>query len=242
MLAHPSAISSLSLSPDGRELVSAGHDASLRFWSLEKRSCTQEITSHRLMRGEGVCSVVWSRDGRWVISGGGDGVVKVFSRWLMNPWLSPVNHSSRRGFTFTNTFFWRFVSPVLLFLSYCRVQQSSGLMFPTIPERKQTGLQKASSWKKSLWPAVDGLLLTVLHIFGSIFKGVSHLILVVGHCLVPSPLLLFHFCTLFWFSLFPTYSFSIIPISLLVLWLWIYHTIPGRFACILRFIEPKPLK
>jgi striatin 1/3/4 len=80
MLAHPSAISSLSLSPDGRELVSAGHDASLRFWSLEKRSCTQEITSHRLMRGEGVCAVVWSPDGRWVVSSGGDGVVKVFSR------------------------------------------------------------------------------------------------------------------------------------------------------------------
>ncbi|RAK95425.1 cell differentiation and development protein Fsr1 [Aspergillus ibericus CBS 121593] len=80
MLAHPSAIASLSLSPDGRELVSAGHDASLRFWNLEKRSCTQEITSHRLMRGEGVCAAVWSRDGRWVISGGGDGVVKVFSR------------------------------------------------------------------------------------------------------------------------------------------------------------------
>jgi striatin 1/3/4 len=80
MLAHPAAISALSLSPDGRELVSAGHDASLRFWSLEKRSCTQEITSHRLMRGEGVCSVVWSQDGRWVVSGGGDGVVKVFAR------------------------------------------------------------------------------------------------------------------------------------------------------------------
>ncbi|KAG9243934.1 WD40-repeat-containing domain protein [Calycina marina] len=80
MLAHPAAISSLSLSPDGRELVSAGHDASLRFWSLEKRSCTQEITSHRLMRGEGVCSVVWSQDGRWVVSAGGDGVVKVFVR------------------------------------------------------------------------------------------------------------------------------------------------------------------
>ncbi|KAI1099620.1 WD40 repeat-like protein [Jackrogersella minutella] len=80
MLAHPASISSLSLSPDGRELVSAGHDASLRFWSLEKRSCTQEITSHRIMRGEGVCSVVWSQDGRWVVSGGGDGVVKVFAR------------------------------------------------------------------------------------------------------------------------------------------------------------------
>ncbi|ROV97379.1 hypothetical protein VMCG_06911 [Cytospora schulzeri] len=80
MLAHPAAISSLSLSPDGRELISAGHDASLRFWSLEKRSCTQEITSHRIMRGEGVCAVVWSQDGRWVVSGGGDGIVKVFAR------------------------------------------------------------------------------------------------------------------------------------------------------------------
>ncbi|OGE57570.1 hypothetical protein PENARI_c002G07673 [Penicillium arizonense] len=80
MLAHPAAIAAMSLSPDGRELVSAGHDASLRFWNLEKRSCTQELTSHRLMRGEGVCAVVWSRDSRWVVSGGGDGVVKVFSR------------------------------------------------------------------------------------------------------------------------------------------------------------------
>ncbi|KAI1480680.1 WD40 repeat-like protein [Daldinia eschscholtzii] len=80
MLAHPASISSLSLSPDGRELVSAGHDASLRFWSLEKRTCTQEITNHRIMRGEGVCAVVWSQDGRWVVSGGGDGVVKVFAR------------------------------------------------------------------------------------------------------------------------------------------------------------------
>ncbi|KAK7419200.1 1,2-dihydroxy-3-keto-5-methylthiopentene dioxygenase [Neonectria magnoliae] len=80
MIAHPDAISSLSLSPDGRELVSAGHDASLRFWSLEKRTCTQEVTSHRVMRGEGICACVWSQDGKWVVSAGGDGVVKVFAR------------------------------------------------------------------------------------------------------------------------------------------------------------------
>ena len=80
MLAHPSAISSLSLSKDGREAVSAGHDASIRFWSLEKRICAQELTSHRILRGEGVCSVVWSQDGRFVVSAGGDGVVKVFGR------------------------------------------------------------------------------------------------------------------------------------------------------------------
>lgn len=80
MLAHPEAISSLALSPDGRELVSGGHDASLRFWSMEKRSCIKEMSTHRLMRGEGVCTVIWSADGRWVVSGGGDGVVKVYSR------------------------------------------------------------------------------------------------------------------------------------------------------------------
>lgn len=80
MLAHPAAISSLSLSKDGREAVSAGHDASIRFWSLDKRICTQEITSHRIMRGEGVCGVVWSQDGRLVVSAGGDSVVKVFAR------------------------------------------------------------------------------------------------------------------------------------------------------------------
>jgi striatin 1/3/4 len=80
MVAHPSAISSLSLSKDGREAVSAAHDASIRFWSLEKRTCTQEITSHRVTSGEGVCSVVWSQDGRLVVSAGGDGVVKVFAR------------------------------------------------------------------------------------------------------------------------------------------------------------------
>ncbi|KAF1971736.1 WD40 repeat-like protein [Bimuria novae-zelandiae CBS 107.79] len=80
MLAHPAAISSLAISKDGHEAVSAGHDASIRFWSLDKRICTQEITAHRIMRGEGVCSVVWSQDGRLVVSAGGDGVVKVFAR------------------------------------------------------------------------------------------------------------------------------------------------------------------
>lgn len=80
MLAHPSAISSLALSRDMREVVSAGHDGSVRVWSLDKRVCVQEMAGHRLMRGEGVCSVVWSPDGRAVLSAGGDGVIKVFSR------------------------------------------------------------------------------------------------------------------------------------------------------------------
>ncbi|KAF3931766.1 Striatin-3 [Dactylella cylindrospora] len=80
MLAHPAAISSLALQTELKTLVSAGHDGSLRFWDLEKRACVQEVQAHRLMRGEGACVVVWSADGRWVVSGGGDGVVKVYAR------------------------------------------------------------------------------------------------------------------------------------------------------------------
>lgn len=80
MLAHTSAISSLSLSPSGDELLTGGHDASIRVFSLEKRQNEWEDTKHRLFRGEGVVSCVWSNDGRWVVSGGGDGVGKVWSR------------------------------------------------------------------------------------------------------------------------------------------------------------------
>ncbi|TLS30644.1 hypothetical protein PpBr36_03057 [Pyricularia pennisetigena] len=90
--ANSASISSLSLSPNGQELVSAGHDASLRFWSLEKRSCTQEITSHRIMRGEGVCDVVWSSDGKWVVSGGGDGVVKEGHEPGKRDWMITRSH------------------------------------------------------------------------------------------------------------------------------------------------------
>ncbi|KAK6534364.1 hypothetical protein TWF281_005687 [Arthrobotrys megalospora] len=80
MLAHPAAISSLALQTELKMLVSAAHDGSLRFWDLEKRACIQELPAHRLMREEGACVVVWSADGRWVVSGGGDGVVKVYAR------------------------------------------------------------------------------------------------------------------------------------------------------------------
>jgi striatin 1/3/4 len=81
MVAHNlSAISALSLSKDGRELVSAGHDGGIRFWDMEKRICVQEINAHRAARGEGVCAVVLSPDGRLVVSCGGDGVAKVCAR------------------------------------------------------------------------------------------------------------------------------------------------------------------
>jgi striatin 1/3/4 len=80
--AHPAAISALALPPSGnpKEIVSAGHDASIRIWNLAKRTCSQTIMSNRHMRGEGVTCVTWSAEGRLVVAGGGDGVCKVYAR------------------------------------------------------------------------------------------------------------------------------------------------------------------
>ncbi|SMR56621.1 unnamed protein product [Zymoseptoria tritici ST99CH_1E4] len=78
MLAHAMPISALCLSRDGRELVSGSHDAGIRIWSMEKRACTQELNAHRVSRGEGVTAIVWSSDGRLLVSAGGDGCAKIF--------------------------------------------------------------------------------------------------------------------------------------------------------------------
>ena len=99
MLAHPSAISSLSLLV--LEQLVRDHDAldlaralvDLRDLGVAIVPLCREVLDvavaakdlHALLGGavghlEGVCAVVWSPDGRWVVSGGGDGVVKVFAR------------------------------------------------------------------------------------------------------------------------------------------------------------------
>jgi len=80
MLAHLDSVSSLSIAPDLGTFASGGHDASLRVWDLQSRTCLQEITSHRIKAGEGVCCVKYSPSGRELASCGGDGVAKVYTR------------------------------------------------------------------------------------------------------------------------------------------------------------------
>ena len=80
MLAHLDGVTSLSIDPTGFSLVSGGHDCSVRFWDLlNKRTCIQEITSHRTKADEGVLDVEFHPSLPFMASAGADGVVKLYA-------------------------------------------------------------------------------------------------------------------------------------------------------------------
>lgn len=78
--AHPDAVTSIDIDGGGLNLVSGGHDGSVRFWDiLESRTCTQEIAAHRVKSGEGVLSVKYHPNLPYCASAGADGLVKLYS-------------------------------------------------------------------------------------------------------------------------------------------------------------------
>ncbi|OAX33529.1 YVTN repeat-like/Quino protein amine dehydrogenase [Rhizopogon vinicolor AM-OR11-026] len=60
---------SISYFPNGKEMVSASGDRSVRRWDLQ---AGKEIEEARIVCQKGVLAVAVSRDGRWVVAGGGD--------------------------------------------------------------------------------------------------------------------------------------------------------------------------
>ncbi|KAI9023006.1 WD40-repeat-containing domain protein [Phycomyces nitens] len=79
MSAHLDAVSCLDIEPSGMTLVSGGHDASIRLWDISMtKSCVQEFSAHRRKGDEGVLSVQYHRSMPWMVSGGADGIVKVY--------------------------------------------------------------------------------------------------------------------------------------------------------------------
>jgi WD40 repeat protein len=72
LLGHDNTVGALSFSPDGKLLASAGHDGSLRVWSLALRKITQSFCS-----STPVTSVVFSPDGLSLLSGDRSGVIRV---------------------------------------------------------------------------------------------------------------------------------------------------------------------
>ncbi|KAF9557683.1 striatin-3 [Agrocybe pediades] len=80
MLAHLDGVTSLSIDATGFSLVSGSHDCSIRFWDLfGSRSCVQELTSHREKAREGVLDVQFHPTLPFMVSGGADGVVKLYA-------------------------------------------------------------------------------------------------------------------------------------------------------------------
>lgn len=78
--AHPDAVTSIDIDGGGLNLLSGGHDGSIRFWDiLSSRACTQEISAHRVKAGEGVLSVKYHPSLPYCASAGADGLVKLYS-------------------------------------------------------------------------------------------------------------------------------------------------------------------
>lgn len=54
-----------------------GHDCSIRLWSMESKTCVQEITSHRKKFDESIFDVAFHPSKPYIASAGADGVAKV---------------------------------------------------------------------------------------------------------------------------------------------------------------------
>ncbi|KAK9707681.1 1,2-dihydroxy-3-keto-5-methylthiopentene dioxygenase [Basidiobolus ranarum] len=78
MIAHLDSVSTLDINHTGLQLVSGGHDSSIRVWDTTMYTCLQEFSSHRRKSDEGVCCVRYHLSLPWLASGGTDSVVKIY--------------------------------------------------------------------------------------------------------------------------------------------------------------------
>ncbi|NP_001296588.1 striatin-3-like [Hydra vulgaris] len=78
MVAHLDAVTSLSIDPSGLYILSGSHDGSIRLWSMENKTCIQEITAHRKKFDEAVFDVAFHPSQPYIASAGADALAKVF--------------------------------------------------------------------------------------------------------------------------------------------------------------------
>ncbi|XP_057567709.1 striatin-4 isoform X2 [Hippopotamus amphibius kiboko] len=78
MVAHLDAVTCLAVDPNGVFLISGSHDCSLRLWSLDNKTCVQEITAHRKKHEEAIHAVACHPSKALIASAGADALAKVF--------------------------------------------------------------------------------------------------------------------------------------------------------------------
>src|SRR5205823_4908093 len=64
---HGDRVTAIVTSPDGQRIITASRDSTVRVWSLKDKSLLRVLTGHEV----GATALGWSRDGRWLVSGGG---------------------------------------------------------------------------------------------------------------------------------------------------------------------------
>ena len=72
---HSQTVTSMAFSPDGRAVVSASYDKTLKLWSVSGGECLKTFQGHSKI----VLSVAFSPDGRTVVSGAADNTLKLWS-------------------------------------------------------------------------------------------------------------------------------------------------------------------
>ncbi|XP_036392150.1 striatin-4 isoform X2 [Megalops cyprinoides] len=78
MVAHLDAVTCLTTDPKGTYLISGSHDCSVRLWTLDNRTCVQEITAHRKKHDEAIHDVAFHPSQPFIGSAGADALAKIF--------------------------------------------------------------------------------------------------------------------------------------------------------------------
>ena len=73
VLLHPSGVTSVAWSPDGKQIASGSFDKSVRIWEVETGQCQRVLEGHGLIE-----SVAWSPDGKQVALGSFDKSVRIW--------------------------------------------------------------------------------------------------------------------------------------------------------------------
>jgi len=71
---HPSYVTSVSFSPDGKRIVSGSNDNTVKIWDAETGQEMLTLKGH----SSSVMSVSFSPDGRRIVSGSGDDTIKIW--------------------------------------------------------------------------------------------------------------------------------------------------------------------